>query len=321
MIVDKLLRQMLLTQRNSLVPIWSCRRSDTLVSLKLGQNAPMAHGAGGLWAGGRPFTTGRSPLLTIASTPSGSPTKTVPSSSTPAGGAIPPSSRQLSMEMKYGLPHITIPLPSRNENCVFTLKPVTHSIGDFIDMLTTEDAGIDRAVVRNTEGVRIASTTSIQTLLQNGDFDLVINDVPYRVRPPPQPSDPALGGDFAMTDDHMTRVGNVRSLVGQLYEALNVEEHQAAQEQKLVAEIEALREELAPLEKQKAELTQMAERRTNHLTWLGLGMMSVQFGILARLTWWEYSWDIMEPGKTRELLLLVYTKFPIPLTYSTVTGP
>ncbi len=31
------------------------------------------------------------------------------------------------------------------------------------------------------------------------------------------------------------------------------------------------------------------------LTWVGLGMMSVQFGILARLTWWEYSWDIMEP--------------------------
>jgi hypothetical protein len=24
-------------------------------------------------------------------------------------------------------------------------------------------------------------------------------------------------------------------------------------------------------------------------------MMSVQFGVLARLTWWEYSWDIMEP--------------------------
>jgi hypothetical protein len=24
------------------------------------------------------------------------------------------------------------------------------------------------------------------------------------------------------------------------------------------------------------------------------GMMSVQFGVLARLTCWEYSWDIME---------------------------
>ena len=24
-------------------------------------------------------------------------------------------------------------------------------------------------------------------------------------------------------------------------------------------------------------------------------MMGLQFGVLARLTWWEYSWDIMEP--------------------------
>ena len=39
----------------------------------------------------------------------------------------------------------------------------------------------------------------------------------------------------------------------------------------------------------------MSERRTSIMTWVGLGLMGVQFGILARLTWWEYSWDIMEP--------------------------
>lgn len=39
----------------------------------------------------------------------------------------------------------------------------------------------------------------------------------------------------------------------------------------------------------------VAGRQTSALTWVGLGLMSVQFGILARLTWWEYSWDIMEP--------------------------
>lgn len=39
----------------------------------------------------------------------------------------------------------------------------------------------------------------------------------------------------------------------------------------------------------------VAVRRSNWLAWAGLGLMSVQFGILARLTWWEYSWDIMEP--------------------------
>lgn len=45
----------------------------------------------------------------------------------------------------------------------------------------------------------------------------------------------------------------------------------------------------------KVELDQKAYRKSNMLTWLGLGLMSVQFGVLARLTWWEYSWDIMEP--------------------------
>lgn len=65
-----------------------------------------------------------------------------------------------------------------------------------------------------------------------------------------------------------------------------------------------------------------ATKRANMLTWVGLGrkfifwfheeffhcslynktflnynlhfisVMSVQFGVLARLTWWEYSWDV-----------------------------
>ena len=31
------------------------------------------------------------------------------------------------------------------------------------------------------------------------------------------------------------------------------------------------------------------------MAWTGLSMMGLQFGILARLTWWDYSWDVMEP--------------------------
>lgn len=45
----------------------------------------------------------------------------------------------------------------------------------------------------------------------------------------------------------------------------------------------------------QTELANTSERRTELMTWVGLGLMGVQFGILARLTWWEYSWDIMEP--------------------------
>ena len=65
-----------------------------------------------------------------------------------------------------------------------------------------------------------------------------------------------------------------------------------------------MRDELAPLEDSRKMLAAHAERRTQNLTWLGLGLMSVQFGILARLTWWEYSWDIMEPGKYSKQIVI-----------------
>ncbi len=188
---------------------------------------------------------------------------------------------------------MTVPLPSRNEPCIFVLKPVTHTIGDLIMMLKTEDPGIDRVVVRSVEGVRIASTTSIQTLMRS-DFDLVINDFAYHVKPPPFETTTALA---TVDDGDLRNMGDVRALVGQLYEALNVEEYQAQQEQRLVRELEAMQDEIAPMEESRKILAAQAERKANHLTWLGLGLMSVQFGILARLTWWEYSWDIMEPGK------------------------
>ena len=86
-----------------------------------------------------------------------------------------------------------------------------------------------------------------------------------------------------------------------LLQALHIQEHQATQEQRLIRELEALKDEIAPLEDQRELLAAHAEKKSNHLTWLGLGLMSVQFGVLARLTWWEYSWDIMEPGMIFEI--------------------
>lgn len=175
----------------------------------------------------------------------------------------------------------------------------------------------------------------------------VINDHPYRVIPPAQDEIASAAVAGLGSAEEMQRLGDVRALVGQLYEALNVEEHQAqqgrkwrlfrkqkrryvlqpdcirlicrfyifetapnflSQEQRLIREIEDLQAELAPLEQRRQQLAELADKRSNNLIWLGLGMMSVQFGVLARLTWWEYSWDIMEPGKnvgsTRERRLI-----------------
>jgi hypothetical protein len=38
-----------------------------------------------------------------------------------------------------------------------------------------------------------------------------------------------------------------------------------------------------------------ARRATTAFAWGGLTYLSVQWGFLARLTWWDYSWDLMEP--------------------------
>ena len=117
-----------------------------------------------------------------------------------------------------GLPHVTVPLPSRNELCVFALKPVSNTVGDWLEMLKQEDRGIDRAVIRNQEGVRISSRTSIQTLFDQ-KFILSINDNDYDVIPPALES---------LSKEDLRKISDVKLLVSQLYEALNIEDYQLA---------------------------------------------------------------------------------------------
>ncbi|KAJ8764389.1 hypothetical protein K2173_006129 [Erythroxylum novogranatense] len=55
------------------------------------------------------------------------------------------------------------------------------------------------------------------------------------------------------------------------------------------------RKELKQMEKQKAEIDQKARTLVRRELWCGLGFLVVQtFGFM-RLTFWELSWDIMEP--------------------------
>lgn len=45
----------------------------------------------------------------------------------------------------------------------------------------------------------------------------------------------------------------------------------------------------------KAQLSQTAEFHSSRVLWTGMALLSVQGGALAWLTWWVYSWDVMEP--------------------------
>ena len=48
------------------------------------------------------------------------------------------------------------------------------------------------------------------------DFDLVINDFAYRVQPPP--FEVGAGLNTPLDDNEVRRLGDVRALVGELYE-------------------------------------------------------------------------------------------------------
>jgi hypothetical protein len=108
----------ILSSRAASVPIWSCRENDRISSL-----SPI-------------------PLLTTAKPTSMSPLLGVRFCSTEipnskASAIVPHVVQEVKVDIHQGLPHLTVPLPSRNEPCVFALKPVTHTIGDLVAMLRT----------------------------------------------------------------------------------------------------------------------------------------------------------------------------------------
>ena len=70
---------------------------------------------------------------------------------------------------------------------------------------------------------------------------------------------------------------------------------QLSKELELRGQLEQLKGELAPMEKLKLELDSRSTTQSNLAMWMGMGFTSLMFGFFARLTWWEYSWDIMEP--------------------------
>lgn len=195
------------------------------------------------------------------------------------------SEETITIKYANGLANFTVPLPSRNEKCRFTMKPISNTVGDMLQMLQSEDKGIDRAVIFDNDCTRIASSCNIEALLDE-PFVIHINEQIFHVQPPEKEK---------VDCKNLSTIGNVKTLIGHLYEALQVGEHYTSKEKDLAKKLETLKQTIFPLEEKRNELSAQALRISNLKTWLGLSLMSVQFGILARLTWWEYSWDIMEP--------------------------
>ncbi|XP_073057445.1 calcium uniporter protein 2, mitochondrial-like [Primulina eburnea] len=53
--------------------------------------------------------------------------------------------------------------------------------------------------------------------------------------------------------------------------------------------------ELQKMEKQKASIDKNAESRVRNELWCGLGYLIIQTAVFMRLTFWDLTWDVMEP--------------------------
>uniref|UniRef100_A0A8C5LZF1 Calcium uniporter regulatory subunit MCUb n=1 Tax=Leptobrachium leishanense TaxID=445787 RepID=A0A8C5LZF1_9ANUR len=194
-------------------------------------------------------------------------------------------SSDVTVHYNHGLPVFTLLLPSRKERCQFTVKPMTTTVGKFLKDIMHEDRGIDLVSAMSADGMKFSSTTLMDVLLMN-DFKLVINNTTYLVQPPPR--------DNQHSNDS-SEMDAIKSLVHSLHAALHSEEHHFKKEKELLQRLDNLNEQLLPLEQMKAAVMAKADDKTTWLTWTGLALLSTQGGALAWLTWWVYSWDIMEP--------------------------
>ncbi|TKY47297.1 Calcium uniporter protein 6 [Spatholobus suberectus] len=63
----------------------------------------------------------------------------------------------------------------------------------------------------------------------------------------------------------------------------------------LTADNDPMREELKKLQEKKEEIDVLAHKQVRRILWSGLGFGVVTVGFFFRLTFWEFSWDVMEP--------------------------
>ncbi|CAI2352104.1 unnamed protein product [Caenorhabditis sp. 36 PRJEB53466] len=194
----------------------------------------------------------------------------------------------LAIRFEYGLPLIDVPLPSRNEPCQFTMRPLSDTVGSLCDFLRQEDRGIDYVAVYGTNGVKLATCTSIEHLLQFGAFRLRLNDKFFDVTVPKTATTP-------YDSDKLRQLDDLRATVASLHAALCVDEYKLSRERKLLLQLENAETLLAPLHEAKLKIEAECEAHTDRVMWAGFAACGVQTGLFARLTWWEYSWDIMEP--------------------------
>jgi len=195
------------------------------------------------------------------------------------------------LSYQHGHPILTVPLPSRGDPVMFTCKPVTGTVGSLLRDIQKTDGGVHQADCFTKNGERLAKSTSFCHLLLLKEFDLELNNKKYNIKVPMEVSEKVYSPSVPADNG----VNEMRYQVAKIYTALNIEAKQHEKEEELLKEKEALMKEMKPFFEANDLLVAKVEAKTKAMQYGILAYMVFQWSALARLTWWEYSWDIMEP--------------------------
>eukprot|EP00042_Codosiga_hollandica_P008955 m.20656 g.20656 ORF g.20656 m.20656 type:complete len:302 (+) comp32190_c0_seq3:44-949(+) len=214
-------------------------------------------------------------LMTLMRAPLASPrTMQIARLSTHHSGVT--SHQVLNMDFVNRAYQLTLPLQSGAT--LFSLDPAI-TVRDLVSNVHRDHAV--NVALQTPNGVKISPSTPIRHIL-HAPFLMLVGDHTYHVIPPP----PAASSDVSQ---------DISTTLAEIHAAIRSQESQRAAIHTIQNRLEELRTELEPMHELKDKCDTLVTQKTRRWAWLGLVGMGLQFGFLARLTWWEYSWDLMEP--------------------------
>eukprot|EP01134_Creolimax_fragrantissima_P006183 CFRG6183T1 len=193
--------------------------------------------------------------------------------------SIAPVHSSLSASVRVNGGRAELCVPVNGTFCNFLLLP-TDDVKDIVTVVENEIGG-NVTVELRAGGVRIARNTTVPTLLKGGDFDLVCGNDVYTIANPGL----ELINEYrrlSLSVKHLSDLMNAEAVHKELVERAEIR----------LANIDL---QLAPIHEKVLKARSSAGKWTDTYLWGGLVVMATQFGILARMTWWEYSWDVVEP--------------------------
>ncbi|KAI4900120.1 hypothetical protein NFI96_026856 [Prochilodus magdalenae] len=99
-----------------------------------------------------------------------------------------------------------------------------------------------------------------------------------------------------LTSERVSNIEDLKNAVHMLHTAVHLPEHHLMKEKELKQKLDILKQELMPLEEMKSRLDLRAERRSSSVAWqVWLCSLCKGGEHWPGLTWWVYSWDVMEP--------------------------